>query len=162
VKHHETTRNAVKSLMAWPFQRGFKGWKGLLSWAFEGKGAHVQGVARETLMKHRFSQFAGPRRAARAPRGSCGGTSCVTTQGLRRTLDVGRRGPVAELGREVDLVVLDHADDELVHRVLRDGARLRDTDRSARIAFEVAARNRFFDMQPVRQAYRRARARADR
>jgi hypothetical protein len=69
---------------------------------------------------------------------------------------------VSELGREVDLVVLDHADDELVHRVLRDGVRLRDTDRSARIAFEVAARNRFFDMQPVRQAYRRARARADR
>lgn len=66
----------------------------------------------------------------------------------------------AALGREVDLVVIDHADDELVHRVLRDGVLVRDVDRAARIAFEVSCRNRFFDMQPIRREYRLARARA--
>ncbi len=63
----------------------------------------------------------------------------------------------ALLRREVDLVVLDDAHGELIHRVLRDGIVLVDADRSARIRFEVAARNRFFDMQPIWREYRRGR-----
>ena len=74
-------------------------------------------------------------------------------------LDV-RERLTAGLGHEVDLVVLDVRDDELVHRVLRDGMLLRDDDAAARIAFEVAARSRFFDMIPIRREYRRARERA--
>ena len=61
------------------------------------------------------------------------------------------------VGREVDLVVLDDAPVDLTHRVLRDGVLLVDHDRSARIRFEVAVRNRFFDMQPVWREYWRAR-----
>ena len=59
--------------------------------------------------------------------------------------------------REVDLVVLDQAPADLVHRVLRDGVVLVERDRSARIAFEVDARNRFFDMTPIWNEYRRGR-----
>ncbi len=59
-------------------------------------------------------------------------------------------------GREVDLVILDGADPDLIHRVLRDGILLVEHDRSARIAFEVRARNAYFDLAPVRERYRRA------
>jgi len=59
------------------------------------------------------------------------------------------------LGREVDVVVVDWAPSDLVHRVLRDGRLLVDRDRRARIRFEVAARNRYFDMQPIWRRYRR-------
>lgn len=45
------------------------------------------------------------------------------------------------LARRVDLVVLDSAPPDLVHRVLRDGILVLDRDRSARLRFEVAARN---------------------
>jgi predicted nucleotidyltransferase len=58
------------------------------------------------------------------------------------------------LGRTVQVVVVDHAPADLVHRVLRDGVLLVDRDRSARIRFEVAARNRYFDMQPIWREYR--------
>lgn len=61
----------------------------------------------------------------------------------------------ALLGRPVDLVVLEVAPPDLVHRVLRDGVLVLDRDRRARIAFEVAARNAFFDLQPLRDRYRR-------
>jgi predicted nucleotidyltransferase len=85
----------------------------------------------------------------------------LTRRPMRGTLDDlhldVRERLTAALGREVDLVVLDVRDDELVHRVLRDGVLLRDDDRPARVAFEVAARNRFFDMIPIRRQYRRAR-----
>ncbi len=64
------------------------------------------------------------------------------------------------VGREVDLVVMDHAHGDLVHRVLRDGILLIDADRSARIRFEVDARNRWFDMQPIWCEYRRGRSAA--
>jgi predicted nucleotidyltransferase len=60
------------------------------------------------------------------------------------------------VGREVDLVILDGADPDLIHRVLRDGILLAEHDRSARIAFEVRARNEYFDLAPVRERYRRA------
>jgi len=52
-------------------------------------------------------------------------------------------------------VVVDWAPSDLVHRVLRDGRLLVDRDRRARIRFEVAARNRYFDMQPIWRRYRR-------
>lgn len=60
------------------------------------------------------------------------------------------------IGREVDLVVLDRAPTDLVHRVLRDGVLLIERDRSARIRFEVDARNRYFDMAPIWREYRAA------
>lgn len=59
------------------------------------------------------------------------------------------------LGRSVQVVVVDHAPADLVHRVLRDGRLLVDRDKAARIRFEVDARNRFFDMQPIWREYRR-------
>jgi predicted nucleotidyltransferase len=55
----------------------------------------------------------------------------------------------------VDLVVLNRAPTDLVHRVLRDGRLLLERDRSARIRFEVKARNAYFDMQPILRRYRR-------
>lgn len=61
------------------------------------------------------------------------------------------------LGVPVDVVVLNDAPSDLVHRVLRDGVLLLDRDRSARIAFEVRSRNDYFDMEPIRRAYRRGR-----
>jgi predicted nucleotidyltransferase len=59
------------------------------------------------------------------------------------------------LGRAVDVVVLDRAPVDLVHRVLRDGHLLLDRDRSRRIAFEVRARNEYFDLLPHLRRYRR-------
>lgn len=58
--------------------------------------------------------------------------------------------------RHVDVVALNNAHPELVHRVLRDGILLHETDHRRRILFEVKARNEFFDMQPIWTAYRRA------
>jgi predicted nucleotidyltransferase len=56
----------------------------------------------------------------------------------------------------VEVVALNTAPPDLVHRVLRDGKLLLERDRSARIRFEVRARNEYFDMARVRAAYRRA------
>ncbi len=39
--------------------------------------------------------------------------------------------------------------------MLRDGVLLLDRDPSARIRFEVRARNEFFDLQPILALYRR-------
>jgi uncharacterized protein len=47
--------------------------------------------------------------------------------------------------RPVDVVVLNRAPVDLVHRVLRDGQLLCDRDPSARIRFEDQARNAYFD-----------------
>lgn len=52
------------------------------------------------------------------------------------------------LGRRADVVVLNGAPLELIHRVLRDGVLIAERDRSARIAFEVAFRRTYLDMQP--------------
>jgi predicted nucleotidyltransferase len=60
-------------------------------------------------------------------------------------------------GAGVDLIILDGADPDLIHRVLRDGVLLVDNDRAARIAFEVRSRNLWFDLEPVRRRYRAAR-----
>jgi predicted nucleotidyltransferase len=59
------------------------------------------------------------------------------------------------LGRRVDLVVLDNQPPDLVHRVLRDGLIVLENNRSARIRFEVTARNEYFDVLPMLRRYRR-------
>ncbi|MBL8714709.1 MAG: nucleotidyltransferase domain-containing protein [Myxococcales bacterium] len=59
------------------------------------------------------------------------------------------------VGSRVDLVLLDGADSDLVHRVLRDGVLVVERDRAARIAFEVFKRNEWFDLEPVRRRVRR-------
>ncbi|MBM4321735.1 MAG: nucleotidyltransferase domain-containing protein [Deltaproteobacteria bacterium] len=62
-----------------------------------------------------------------------------------------------ELGLPTQLVILDTAPPDLVHRVLRDGVLVQERDRSARIRFEVAARNAYFDILPFLQRYRQQR-----
>jgi predicted nucleotidyltransferase len=61
------------------------------------------------------------------------------------------------IGRTIDLVVLNRAPADLIHRVLRDGILVVETDRRRRIEFEVRARNEYFDLAPIRARYRRAR-----
>lgn len=61
----------------------------------------------------------------------------------------------AALGRRTQVVVLNTAPADLVHRVLRDGDLILDRDRSARIRFEVLARNAYFDLLPILERYRR-------
>ncbi len=58
--------------------------------------------------------------------------------------------------RSVDFVILNHASPDLVHRVLREGVLLVERDRSARIRFEVASRNAYFDVLPFLTRYREA------
>jgi hypothetical protein len=55
------------------------------------------------------------------------------------------------------VVVLNRTPVDLIHRVLRDGKLLVDRDPAVRIAFEVRARNEFFDLKPVLDQYRAAR-----
>ena len=45
---------------------------------------------------------------------------------------------------------------DLIHRVLRDGVLLVDRNPNRRIAFEVRARNDYFDLLPYLTEYRRA------
>ena len=75
------------------------------------------------------------------------------------TLDGLHLDLAAELERRlrlpVDLVILNTAPVDPVHRVLRDGILLLDRDPSLRIRFEVNARNAFFDLQPILARYRR-------
>lgn len=59
------------------------------------------------------------------------------------------------LGRPVQVVALNRASADLVHRVLRDGRLVLDRDRVARICFEVRSRNEYFDLAPIRRLYRR-------
>jgi predicted nucleotidyltransferase len=83
-----------------------------------------------------------------------------------RTLDALPLAIESELerrvGRPVQIVVLNEAPADLVHRILRDGRLLLDRDRAARIRFEVRARNDFFDLAPIRQRYRQPVVRAGR
>lgn len=58
------------------------------------------------------------------------------------------------LEHEVQVVDVETAPDDLVHRILRDGILLVERDRSRRIAFEVSSRNRYFDMAPIWKQYR--------
>jgi predicted nucleotidyltransferase len=61
----------------------------------------------------------------------------------------------ALLKRPVQVVTLNDAPPDLVHRVLRDRCMLLDRDRSARIRFEVKARNEYFDLLPYLRRYRK-------
>ena len=65
-----------------------------------------------------------------------------------------------ELLQPVDLVVLNSAPVDLVHRVLRAGRLVLDRNPSARIRFEVRSRNQFFDLQPILARYRRMKERS--
>jgi predicted nucleotidyltransferase len=60
------------------------------------------------------------------------------------------------VGATVDLIVLNRAPVDLVHRVLRDGILLLDRDPAARVRFEVASRNAWFDLKPILDRYRGA------
>jgi hypothetical protein len=61
----------------------------------------------------------------------------------------------------VQVVVLNSAPVDLIHRVLRDSVLLVEKDRSKRIAFEVRARNQYFDLLPILKQYREAGRRAE-
>ena len=66
------------------------------------------------------------------------------------------------LGVPVQLVVVNRAPCDLVHRVLRDGVLLVDRDPGSKIRFEIDARSRYFDLQPFLRRYRRVpRGRSD-
>jgi uncharacterized protein YutE (UPF0331/DUF86 family)/predicted nucleotidyltransferase len=75
------------------------------------------------------------------------------------TLDTPSLGLEGELERllrvPVEVVALNRAHADLVHRVLRDGRLILDRDRAARIRFEVRSRNQYFDMAEIRRRYRR-------
>lgn len=98
-----------------------------------------------------------------AARGGPRGTSDVDVAILTladplATLESRRFELAAELERvvrrPVDLVILNDAPADLVHRVLRDGQLLLERDKSARLRFEVRARNEYFDLQPILERYR--------
>lgn len=59
------------------------------------------------------------------------------------------------VGLAAQVVVLNDAPADLVHQVLLDGRLLIDRDPSARVRFEVRARNEYFDLLPVLKLYRR-------
>jgi predicted nucleotidyltransferase len=71
-------------------------------------------------------------------------------------------GPVSELHgrlelalrREIDLVAMNDAPVDLVHRILRDGVLVNEGDPSGRVAFEVRARGEYFDLKPYLDEYR--------
>lgn len=75
------------------------------------------------------------------------------------TLDAPQFSLEAEMGRTlrraVQVVALNRASADLVHRVLRDGKLILDRDPATRIRFEVRRRNEYFDLAPLRQRYRR-------
>ena len=62
-----------------------------------------------------------------------------------------------ELATPVDLVVLNKAPPDLVHRVLRAEKLLVDREPAVRIRFEVRSRNEYFDVLPYLREYRRSR-----
>ena len=59
------------------------------------------------------------------------------------------------LGKDVDVIDLETAPVDLIHRILRDGMLVLDRDPLARARFEVAARNHYFDLKPILDEYRR-------
>ncbi len=62
----------------------------------------------------------------------------------------------ARLGRSVDVVVMNAAPLDLLHRVLRDGVRVLDRDPLERMEFELQARTQYFDFLPILLRYREA------
>jgi predicted nucleotidyltransferase len=59
------------------------------------------------------------------------------------------------LGRPVQCVVMNEVPVDLVHRIMSERTLLFDLNPSHRIAFEVRARNLYFDLMPVLDRYRR-------
>jgi predicted nucleotidyltransferase len=82
-----------------------------------------------------------------------GATPPATLEGLPLDLEARIEKLV---GRPAQVVVLNTAPVGLIHRILRDGVLLLDRHPSARIRFEVRARNEFFDLQPIVARYRRS------
>jgi len=78
-----------------------------------------------------------------------GGAYERLTTGLDLTADLERA-----LDRDVDVVVMDDAAPDLVHRVLRDGVLVHERDAAARVEFEVRSRNEYFDLVPLLRRYR--------
>jgi predicted nucleotidyltransferase len=62
-----------------------------------------------------------------------------------------------QLGRPVQCVVMNTAPADLVHRIFIGQVLLVDSNPAFRIRFEVEARNRYFDLKPIVDRYRRAR-----
>jgi hypothetical protein len=100
-------------------------------------------------------------------RGTAGPRSDVDVAVLYRTvpgpglaaLSLGLESDLeSDLGASVQLLTLNSAPADLVHRVLRDGVLVLERDASARVAFEVRARNEYFDLEPYYREYRRGPA----
>lgn len=64
------------------------------------------------------------------------------------------------LGRPVEVVVLNSAPVDFVHRVFLEARLVFEGDPSARIAFEVKSRSEYFDLLPILRRYRRLRERS--
>jgi len=81
----------------------------------------------------------------------------VPRRDLRQYEEIeGIRADLVEvIGREVDVVLLNGASPDLLHRILRDGIVVHDGDHRRRIEFEVQARNEYWDLLPILQLYRR-------
>jgi predicted nucleotidyltransferase len=62
------------------------------------------------------------------------------------------------LGKRADIVVLNRAAPDLVHRILRDGVLVHESDRRMRVAFETRKRAEYFDVLPYLRQYRRSGA----
>ena len=59
-----------------------------------------------------------------------------------------------QLKRPVQVIVMNGAPPDLVHRIMRDGVLVLEVSKSRRIAFEVRARNDYFDLLPILREYR--------
>lgn len=59
------------------------------------------------------------------------------------------------LRSDVDVVAANGASPDLLHRVLRDGVLVHESDHERRILFEVAARNEYWDLLPILDLYRK-------
>jgi predicted nucleotidyltransferase len=59
------------------------------------------------------------------------------------------------VGRPVDLLVLNRARVDLIHRVLRDGILIHNRNPAARLCFEAKAHNEYFGLLPYLRQYRR-------
>jgi uncharacterized protein len=97
-------------------------------------------------------------------RGTAGPASDIDVGALYRatpasTLEAQPFGDEAALsqlfGRSVQVIAMNAAPVDLVHRILRDGILVIDRDRSRRIAFEVRSRNEYFDLLPILREYRK-------
>lgn len=60
------------------------------------------------------------------------------------------------LGRNVDVVAMNGAPLDLLHRILRDGVRVLDREPLVRMEFELQVRTQYFDFLPLLLRYREA------